>query len=371
LSEKECLVPLRDSDQLRLVSYDPAWPAAFAAERDRIASALGARALRIDHHGSTAVPGLEAKPIIDIQVSVGSLNPLSSYAEALAEAGYFHAPHPDDAWCPFFYRPAAWPHTHHVHLVESGGDAERRTLAFRDYLRDRADVARDYALLKRELSRRYDAGELHGLEGYADAKTEFVVATTDIALAAGYPFPVLDLPIVTERLVLRDFVEQDYDAVHAFAADSDVTLHMFHGPRTPADTRDYLERTIAAQAARPRLIWELGVVHRASGAVIGACDLTVDNGGEADLGYIFRRDMWGCGYATEAVQALIDAGFAQMRLTWIYALCEAGHAASARVLEKAGLEHVRTVERHREARGRWWDMELFGIRRADWKRGPA
>ena len=68
---------------LAIVPYDPGWPAAFQAEADRLRHALGGLALRIDHHGSTAVPGLAAKPIIDIQVSVASVQPLAAYAGRL------------------------------------------------------------------------------------------------------------------------------------------------------------------------------------------------------------------------------------------------------------------------------------------------
>ena len=129
--------------RLQISSYDPRWVLEFEAERDRLVRALGALACRIDHHGSTAVPGLEAKPIIDIQVSVEQLQPLRVYAEPLATLGYVHVPHADDAVCPFFHRPSEWPHTHHVHVVQSGGHEERRTLAFRDFLREHGDVARD------------------------------------------------------------------------------------------------------------------------------------------------------------------------------------------------------------------------------------
>src|SRR6266851_4072227 len=138
-----------------VVPYDSAWPAAFERERERLRPALGPLALRIEHHGSTAVPGLAAKPVIDIQISVARLHPIGAYAPALARLGYVHAPHADDAVCPFFHRPAEWPHTHHVHVVEAGSEEERRTLAFRDYLRAHADVAREYEALKRQIAHEY------------------------------------------------------------------------------------------------------------------------------------------------------------------------------------------------------------------------
>jgi GrpB-like predicted nucleotidyltransferase (UPF0157 family) len=101
--------------------------------------------------------------------------------------GYQHVPHSDDAVCPFFHRPSEWPHSHHVHVVESGGLEERRTLAFRDYLRDHSDVAHEYGLLKEQLFTRYDAAKPADREMYASAKTEFINRVVQIALAQGYP----------------------------------------------------------------------------------------------------------------------------------------------------------------------------------------
>ena len=172
---------------LEIVAYDANWPRLFAVERERIAAVLGDLALRIDHNGSTSVPGLAAKPIIDIQVSVARLHPIDAYSPQLAQAGYIHMPHPDDAFCPFFHRPAAWPHTHHVHAVQAGGDEERRTLAFRDYLRDHGESARQYADLKQRLAPQYSATDFSSRQAYADAKTEFIAGVIARALSEGYP----------------------------------------------------------------------------------------------------------------------------------------------------------------------------------------
>jgi GrpB-like predicted nucleotidyltransferase (UPF0157 family) len=172
---------------IEIVPYDPAWQRAFEAEASRIRLGLGTIALRVDHHGSTAVPGLAAKPIIDIQVSVAALLPLSSFASPLAALGYTHVPHPDDAFCPFFHRPAHWPHTHHVHVVASGSVHERRTLAFRDYLRDHVEAAREYEQLKRQLAAQLIGGDAEAREAYARAKTDIVERIVAEALRCGYP----------------------------------------------------------------------------------------------------------------------------------------------------------------------------------------
>jgi GrpB-like predicted nucleotidyltransferase (UPF0157 family) len=173
---------------IQIVPYDPGWPNAFSAERDRIAAVLGTLARRIDHHGSTSVPDLAAKPIIDIQVSVLELQPIAAYATALTRLGYVHVPHADDAFCPFFHKPLAWPHTHHVHVVRSGGSEERRTLAFRDYLRHHPEAARAYEDLKRDLALQHRGLDFASRQAYAEAKTAFVTELTERALAAGYPY---------------------------------------------------------------------------------------------------------------------------------------------------------------------------------------
>lgn len=175
------------SEELRIVPYDQMWPLAFAKEANRIRDALDALALRIDHNGSTSVPGLAAKPIIDIQVSVKSLTPIEAYAQPLKSIGYHHVPHADDSFCPFFYRPSDWPHTHHIHVVKASGDEERRTLAFRDYLRDHFDEARRYEQLKHEIAAHLAPNNDDAGEAFARAKTEYVERILANALKAGYP----------------------------------------------------------------------------------------------------------------------------------------------------------------------------------------
>jgi [ribosomal protein S5]-alanine N-acetyltransferase len=171
----------------------------------------------------------------------------------------------------------------------------------------------------------------------------------------------LILPIHTSRLTLRDFVPGDFDAIHSYASDPDVTRFMFHGVRTVEDTRAYLNRMIASQTEEPRLIWELAVVVTSVGRLIGACDLTCENEREGDLGFIFAKDVWGMGFATEAVRTMVRAGFEQLGLSRIFSTCDVANAASARVLEKAGLQRVATLDRHHYALGRWWTSHLYEV----------
>ncbi len=171
-----------------IVEYDTAWPAVFEAERRALARLLGALARRIDHVGSTAVPGLAAKPVIDIQVSVASLDPRAAYHELLGIRGYVHVPLGEwDRVYPFYQRPAMWPTTHHLHLCVVGSEQERNHLAFRDYLRDHDEVAREYATLKRQLAASAAGSALDDRESYSTAKTTFISAVVASAIEAGYP----------------------------------------------------------------------------------------------------------------------------------------------------------------------------------------
>ena len=165
-----------------LAEYDPQWPALFEAEAARIQQQLGDLARRIEHVGSTAIPGMTAKPVIDIQVSVTSLQPIGVYEERLGSLGYAHLILDDfDRVYPYFRRPAQWPSTHHVHLCEAGGALEARHIRFRDYLRTHADAAAEYVRLKQTLAALHH-GETHeSRESYSLGKTEFVERVLQLA----------------------------------------------------------------------------------------------------------------------------------------------------------------------------------------------
>jgi [ribosomal protein S5]-alanine N-acetyltransferase len=181
-------------------------------------------------------------------------------------------------------------------------------------------------------------------------------------------FSQLDLPLHTPRLILRDFIAADFQAIHRYASDPDVTQFMFYGPRDEADTTAYLQRMLQSQRESPRLTWELAVIQREGARLIGACDLTLENAQEGDLGYIFAREAWGQGYASEGARVMLDAGFTQLHLERIFATCAINHGATMRVLEKAGLQRSAVLQHYKEAKGRWWDMYLYEISCTEWQK---
>ncbi|HWH11443.1 MAG TPA: GrpB family protein [Solirubrobacteraceae bacterium] len=159
------LIGGRERRRIEVVPYDPSWPERFAGERARIAGALGPLARRIVHIGPTAVDGLPAKPIVDIDVSVDDPDDEASYVPPLEAAGYLlRVREPGHR---MLRTPAL---DVHVRVNRVGGDWERRHLLFRDWLRtDAADRAR-YAAAKHELGRR----EWVDMNAYADAKTSVI-----------------------------------------------------------------------------------------------------------------------------------------------------------------------------------------------------
>jgi GrpB-like predicted nucleotidyltransferase (UPF0157 family) len=134
------------------------------------------------------VPNLAAKPVIDIQVSVASLEPRAPLHERMRALGYTHFDlGAFDLVYPFFKKPSKWPSTHHVHLCAAGSDQERMHLAFRDYLRAHPDLAAEYSALKHRLAAAFDGTTLASQEGYSLAKTEFVSSVLERAFSEGFP----------------------------------------------------------------------------------------------------------------------------------------------------------------------------------------
>jgi RimJ/RimL family protein N-acetyltransferase len=183
------------------------------------------------------------------------------------------------------------------------------------------------------------------------------------------PARTLMLPLHTRRLVIRDFEPGDLAAMRAYASDAEVVEHVLYDARDGAQLGEHLDRVLGSQRNRPRRAWELAIVARRTGRVIGTCDLALVAGREADLGYMLARRHWGRGYATEAATALVAHAFADLGVERVRALVDVANERSRRVLEKAGLRWEALLRRHAHAKGRWWDCHRYGLERRDWLAG--
>jgi GrpB-like predicted nucleotidyltransferase (UPF0157 family)/pimeloyl-ACP methyl ester carboxylesterase len=160
------------AEPVRLVAPDPAWPAAFAAERDAIAGALGHRLIAVEHIGSTAVPGLRAKPVVDVLVGIDDLagaDDVVARLEAIGYAAWGEDPAPDRR---FLLRAADGVRRFHVHVAARGSAFWRDHVAFRDALRADAALRDRYAARKAELA----AAHRDDREAYTSGKGDFVAA---------------------------------------------------------------------------------------------------------------------------------------------------------------------------------------------------
>lgn len=154
-----------------IVDYDPEWPRLYEEERFRLNAVLGPTVGTIEHMGSTSVPGLGAKPIIDIMVGVRDRAEADLFQRQLEPAGYLDVT-PEPGETEWFYCLGRGTRDlyYHVHLVVEGSSHWRRQLAFRDHLRENPGVAAEYNELKRRLADDYGEDR----EGYTEAKTEFI-----------------------------------------------------------------------------------------------------------------------------------------------------------------------------------------------------
>lgn len=160
--------------------YDPRWPERFETLHARIGGALGPLAAAIEHVGSTAVPGLASKPIIDIDVLLQSRTDVQSAIERLAAIGYAYQGDLGIAGRGAFRAPAS-EFRHHLYVCPSNSQVYRQHLAFRDYLRIHPEDVCAYGLLKRSLASRYGSDR----DGYTQAKTEFIEAILKRAEGSG------------------------------------------------------------------------------------------------------------------------------------------------------------------------------------------
>lgn len=155
---------------IELVPCDPMWPAKFEAERLALVAVLAPwLAGSIEHIGSTAIPGLCAKPVIDIMAPVHSLDASRPAIEAASQAEYVYFPYKPDTMH-WFCKPSPEFRTHHLHMVPIGSPLWKDRLAFRDALRGNPELAAEYAVLKTRLAVEFRTDR----EAYTDAKTPFV-----------------------------------------------------------------------------------------------------------------------------------------------------------------------------------------------------
>ncbi|MFO8009112.1 MAG: GNAT family N-acetyltransferase [Candidatus Brocadiia bacterium] len=177
------------------------------------------------------------------------------------------------------------------------------------------------------------------------------------------------MQLTTKRLILRDVTEDDWRAVHEYAADPEVTRYLPFGPNTEEQTRQFIQRTIQAQQDDPRRKFELGIVLPRTGELIGGCRVSLEDAGNrsGSIGYILHRDHWGRGIMTEAASELLRFGFSELDMHRIWATCDELNVASARVLEKIGMKREGLMREDTWMEERWRSTYLYAVLEQEWR----
>ncbi len=179
---------------------------------------------------------------------------------------------------------------------------------------------------------------------------------------------VPSLSLTTNRLTIRDFKMSDWQRVHMYASDPEVVKYMEWGPNTADESKDFVRVAIAIQKDSPRRHFDLAIVTNTEDFLIGGCGLyiTSSHNREAFIGYCLSRNSWGKGYATEVAKRLLCFGFTQLQLHRIFATCDPLNVASARVLEKCGMQLEGQLRENKLIGKRWRDSLLYAILEHEW-----
>jgi len=178
-------------------------------------------------------------------------------------------------------------------------------------------------------------------------------------------------PIFTERLVIREFIRSDRDALMHFARNPEQLELMLFSLKDEKEVDGFLDESIAATSMEKRVLYILAVALRDDplNSCIGCVSLMDidENLAQAELGYFFRSDVWGKGYGAESARELVNFGFRNIGLHRIWGMCHVRNAGSARVMEKIGMKHEGTLREHAWLRDHYRSSYVFGILEEEWK----
>ena len=186
------------------------------------------------------------------------------------------------------------------------------------------------------------------------------------------------MQIETERLLLRDFTLDDAGALAACRMDERYWRFYDRVDDIEASAREHVELFVSWQAESPRTHFQLAIVLKQDGTLIGDCGLRrrsqLTYGGatdlEADIGYELAPRFWSLGYASEAVRALVAYGFESLKLHRVWAFCLAANEPSWRLMERLGMRREGVLRQNALLHGRWVDTCVYGLLEDDWKSVP-
>ena len=177
------------------------------------------------------------------------------------------------------------------------------------------------------------------------------------------------MQLETERLILREFLEDDRQAMAEYWSDPRYQRYYAEVDDVEGTVWHLVALFIAGQHEEPRRRWQLAVERKDDGRKIGNCGIRINAPvhREANIGYELNPDEWGQGFATEAARAIVRFGFEELGLHRIWAECNAENAGSVRVLTNLGMQREARFREHQWFRGRWWDTEIYALLEDQWR----
>ena len=177
------------------------------------------------------------------------------------------------------------------------------------------------------------------------------------------------MKLETERLILRDFVKEDWERVLEYQSDPLYLRYNKWIERTPEAAQEFVGCFLDHQKQEPRIKFLLVVVLKSNHQLIGNCGVRMDKADalEADIGYELDPKYWNHGYATEAAHAIVDFGFSHFGVHRIWAACVADNTGSAHVLEKLGMKWEGRFRENKYFKDRWWDSLYYAILADEWE----
>lgn len=171
----------------------------------------------------------------------------------------------------------------------------------------------------------------------------------------------MEIWIETERLILREYVEADWEAIHEYASQEKILVYENWGPNTVPDTKEFIQNALRLKEAVPRTSFELAIVLKEENRLIGGCGFRFDKqeAHKGNLGYIINPLYWRMGYAKEATNALIQFVASELGVKTIEATCDVLNLASQAVLKHCGFFRIRLIRKHFEMKGRVRDTFVY------------
>lgn len=180
------------------------------------------------------------------------------------------------------------------------------------------------------------------------------------------------MQLTAEKIILREFTEADFEAVHAYAAVPENVRYMVWGPNDEAATKAFISSCIERAGKTPRTQYDFAIVLKETQKVIGGCGIYLKNELlEAEIGWILHRDYWKQGLMPQAGLLLLGFGFEQLGLHRIYATCNAENYGSYRVMEKCGMRKEAHFLQNRHGyagdKEKWYDEYHYAMLEEEWK----